>query len=78
MHRVRGVRCNSSRRSHAELDDSTELDSGDPDDFGRLHAGIRAEFPWINIMGGCCGTNESHMEEVCRKVLGEGGGAGGE
>ena len=33
--RVRGLRANASRRSHAELDASTDLDAGDPRDAGR-------------------------------------------
>ncbi len=33
--RIRGVRANASSKSHAELDDATELDSGDPISFGR-------------------------------------------
>ena len=32
--RVRGIRANASRLSHAELDESTELDDGDPTEFG--------------------------------------------
>ena len=33
--RIRGVRANASAKSHAELDAATELDPGDPVDFGR-------------------------------------------
>ena len=33
--RVRGLRANASRRSHAELDAATELDAGDPSEFGQ-------------------------------------------
>ena len=32
--RVRGLRANASRRSHAELDESPDLDAGDPDGAG--------------------------------------------
>jgi homocysteine S-methyltransferase len=38
--RFRGMRGNASRRSHAELDQSTELDSGDPEELGR-HVDVR-------------------------------------
>lgn len=31
---LRGVRANASRLSHAELDDSLDLDDGDPAEFG--------------------------------------------
>src|SRR3546814_3425529 len=32
--RIRGLRANASRLSHAELDEATELDSGDPHELG--------------------------------------------
>src|SRR3984885_5191736 len=32
--RIRGVRANASRRSHAELDSAPELDPGDPTELG--------------------------------------------
>jgi S-methylmethionine-dependent homocysteine/selenocysteine methylase len=35
LQRVRGLRANASRRSHAELDAATELDAGDPHDLGQ-------------------------------------------
>ena len=33
--RIRSLRANASTKSHAELDEATELDAGDPDDLGR-------------------------------------------
>ncbi len=70
LRRLRGVRCNASRLSHAELDSSPELDPGDPTEFGQLHRTLKVEFPWINVMGGCCGSDESHVEEVCKNIMG--------
>jgi S-methylmethionine-dependent homocysteine/selenocysteine methylase len=35
--RIRGVRANASRKSHAELDAATELDIGDPAELGRQY-----------------------------------------
>ena len=60
--RVRGVRANASRKSHAELNESTELDIGDPAEFGRDHA----RMPKMNVLGGCCGTDHRHVEEICK------------
>jgi hypothetical protein len=34
--RIRGFQPNSSRRSHAELEASTNLDEGDSNEFGQL------------------------------------------
>lgn len=62
--RLRGVRANASRKSHAELNDSTELDSGDPAEFGLQHAALRKRFPHLCVMGGCCGTDHRHVEAI--------------
>jgi len=59
--RIRGLRSNASTRSHAELDVMTTLDSGDPADFGERHRRLRAKLPQLNVVGGCCGTDERHV-----------------
>jgi homocysteine S-methyltransferase len=63
--RVRGLRANASMRSHAELDQATDLDVGDPDDLGRRYAALRRRFRHINVLGGCCGTDHRHVEAIC-------------
>jgi homocysteine S-methyltransferase len=63
--RVRGIRANASRRSHAELDNAHDLDDGDPVELGLAYASLRRRFPWINVLGGCCGTDHRHVEQVC-------------
>ena len=41
--RIRGLRANASRMSHAELDEATELDAGDPEELGaRVRASCAA------------------------------------
>jgi S-methylmethionine-dependent homocysteine/selenocysteine methylase len=67
--RIRAVRANGSRKSHAELDDATELDSGDPVAFGREHADLRSRFPQLTILGGCCGTDLRHIEQIAATCL---------
>lgn len=62
--RVRGLRANASSRSHAELDESTDLDAGDPDELGRQYAELRAAFPRLSVVGGCCGTDHRHVEAI--------------
>ena len=64
IQRLKGLRANSSRMSHAELDQSTELDAGDPVELGSLYAGIRRRFPNFTILGGCCGTDERHVGAI--------------
>ncbi|HSH42900.1 MAG TPA: homocysteine S-methyltransferase family protein [Arenicellales bacterium] len=65
LRRLRGVRANASRRSHAELDEAEDLDDGDPVELGADYAALRERFPWINILGGCCGTDHRHIEQIC-------------
>jgi homocysteine S-methyltransferase len=64
--RIRGVRANASTKSHAELDEATELDAGDPADFGRRHAELRDRLPRLNVVGGCCGSDHRHVAEIAR------------
>jgi len=59
--RLRGLRANSSRCSHAELDESPVLDTGDPVQLGKEYAAILRRFPHINVLGGCCGTDHRHV-----------------
>ena len=43
LERIRGLRANASTRSHAELDEATELDDGDPIDLGAALRGARGQ-----------------------------------
>jgi len=68
--RLRGLRANASTRSHAELDNSPDLDIGDPADLGRRYAHLRGTLGTrINIMGGCCGTDHRHVEAIAQACL---------
>jgi homocysteine S-methyltransferase len=62
--RIRGLRANASRKSHLELNESTELDIGNPVEFGAEHAGLKKRLPQLNVMGGCCGTDHRHVEQI--------------
>lgn len=64
MQRVRGIRANASRCSHAELDNAEALDFGDPAELGQQYAELRQRFPHINVLGGCCGTDHRHIERI--------------
>lgn len=71
LSRIRGVRANASKRSHAELDNSTDLDDGDPAELGREIAALRRTLPHLAVLGGCCGTDHRHVEEIgfsCREA----------
>ncbi len=69
--RVRGLRANASRRSHAELDASTDLDAGNPEELGREYSEIRRRLPRLAVVGGCCGTDHRHVAAICRALQGD-------
>lgn len=64
--RIHGLRVNASTKSHAELDESTELDDGDPEELGRHYRRLWSVLPNLNVFGGCCGTDHRHVDEMCR------------
>jgi len=66
--RIRGIRANASRCSHAELDEATELDDGNPAEFGRLYRALHARLPGLSVFGGCCGTDHRHIAAVAAAV----------
>ena len=59
--RLRGVRANASRRSHAELDSATELDAGNPQELGGDYLRLKSALPNLCVVGGCCGTDHRHV-----------------
>ena len=63
--RIHGLRANASTKSHAELDEAPELDDGDPEDLGARYAGLRGQLPSLNVLGGCCGTDDRHVARIC-------------
>lgn len=64
LDRVRGVRANASTMSHAELDNATSLDAGDPADLGQRYVDLRRRLKRLNILGGCCGTDHRHIGAI--------------
>lgn len=67
--RIHGVRANASTKSHAELDESTTLDAGDPSDLGQRYQALRGTFPAMRILGGCCGTDHRHARAICEACV---------
>jgi len=62
--RIRGVRANASRRSHAELNESPDLDAGNPAELGQQYRELLGRLPNLTVMGGCCGTDHRHVEQI--------------
>ena len=68
MQRLRGIVANASRCSHAELDEAEELDAGDAEELGAQLAALHHAHPQIKVLGGCCGTDMSHMRSIATKL----------
>ena len=66
VHRIRGLRCNASRMSHAELDNAEVLDDGDPEELADGYRRLLDAMPWINVLGGCCGSDLRHVTKIAR------------
>jgi homocysteine S-methyltransferase len=66
--RIHGIRCNASRKSHAELDESETLDAGDPVELAGEYIDIRTKMPWLNVFGGCCGSDLRHVTKIAHAL----------
>ena len=68
--RIRGLRANASKMSHAELNEASQLDAGDPTELGQGYAALRThKLKRLNVMGGCCGTDHRHVEQIAIACL---------
>ncbi len=67
--RIHAVRANASCKSHAELDEAVELDSGDPVDLGKRYGELHKLLPHLHIFCGCCGTDHRHFAEICKNII---------
>lgn len=66
--RIRALRCNASRQSHAELDACEILDDGDPQELAGQYETLISSMPWLNVFGGCCGTDLRHVRHIASAV----------
>jgi S-methylmethionine-dependent homocysteine/selenocysteine methylase len=69
LNRIRGLRANSSTKSHAELDASTEIDIGNIPELAEHYRRLRAMLPKVTVLGGCCGTDHRHVEAIADSCL---------
>jgi S-methylmethionine-dependent homocysteine/selenocysteine methylase len=67
--RIRSIRANASSKSHAELDEADTLDAGDPAELAGLYRDLRNEHPQLTILGGCCGTDATHVAAIAQACL---------
>lgn len=67
--RFRGIQANTSPLSYEELDNSVDLKCSEPDEFAEEMMKL-ANIGNFQIWGGCCGTDNRHMECVAQKLRG--------
>ena len=67
--RIHGLRVNASCKSHAELDEATEIDTGNKEELAELHKKLQSHLPNLKVIGGCCGTDVSHIEIISDYIL---------
>jgi homocysteine S-methyltransferase len=66
--RVRCLRPNAAMMDKISLCTLGHLESGDPMELGELMGGLARQYPHIDMWGGCCGTWETHLDEIARNV----------
>jgi homocysteine S-methyltransferase len=71
--RIGGIRANASKCSHEELDNSEELDIGNPGELGDAYGRLTRSLPNIKVLGGCCGTDLRHIQAIAQNQFGNPG-----
>ena len=69
VERIRGIRANASAPSHAELNEAPELDEGNLAELGLQARTLIERFKHLNVLGGCCGTDDRHIEAICKACV---------
>lgn len=62
-----GIQANTSPLSYAQLDDSVDLKSSEPEEFAQEMIKLR-RINTFKIWGGCCGTDNRHMECLAQRL----------
>ena len=67
--RIGGIRANASCKSHEELDNSETLDTGNKHELAMGYQTLRELLPNLKVIGGCCGTDHTHLEQICEVLF---------
>ena len=62
--RIHGIRANSSKQEHSFLNTLGHLDEGNREELAGEYASLKSRFPDMNVFGGCCGTNFTHVRKI--------------
>lgn len=66
--RFRYVRPNAVKMDKVALCKLGHLEDGDPIELGQQMADVARRFPNVDILGGCCGTDERHLERIAAEA----------
>jgi S-methylmethionine-dependent homocysteine/selenocysteine methylase len=66
--RLRYIRPNASRMEKIALCRLGHLEDGDPVELGHQMGDVARRFSNVDILGGCCGTDERHLGEIAKNV----------
>lgn len=66
--RIRCIRPNASPMEKIALCKLGHLEDGNPRELGHQMAAVAEKMPWMDIFGGCCGTDERHLAEIAKAV----------
>ena len=69
IRRVRGVRPNASKMDKMSLCRIGHLEDGDPIELGALCGDLAKRYPHMDIWGGCCGTWNTHLDEIAKNLV---------
>lgn len=65
--RLLGLQANTSEKSPEELDGLGYLDTSEPEEFAESMLALHTQFG-LKIIGGCCGTDHRHIEEIAKRA----------
>lgn len=69
--RLAGARPNASPKDHTELEGLDHIETESPEDFTRALIALREDYERgcdLKVLGGCCGTDETHLEALAAAV----------
>lgn len=66
--RLRALRPNAAKMDKIALCKLNHIEEGDPDELGRRIGDLVRRYPHIDILGGCCGTWDRHIDAIAAGV----------
>lgn len=68
LDRIRGFQANTSAKTPEELNGAAEFHSAEPEELAQLIFELQERYN-LKVVGGCCGTDNRHIEALARKLV---------